>query len=141
MMKKIVDYIFYRTYLAYEKKGMSGTFSSILYISLGCFFLFIFIPGLLYDLLVGCSEAVTNGLFFCYLAIILSFMFNWYFKEEEVKKIFTNYKDSATNKLIPTWIFFILLPLCMVIGISLYAFLHKFFINKYNLHGYLYNHH
>lgn len=134
-----MDYIFYRTYLAYEKKEMPGKFSSSLYLACICIFLFLPIYGILNDLFLGASKLILRSVLCFYLGVVFFYIFRRFYRNEKLKYILSCFKNSPQNEKIPTWLFFFILPICMIAGIGLYSLLSSYFIQNYNLEGYLYN--
>lgn len=134
-----MDYIFYRTYLAYEKKKMPGKFSSSLYLACICIFLFLPIFGILNDLFLGASKLILKSILCLYLGVTFFYVFRRFYRNGKLRNILGCFKSNSLNEKIPTWLFFFILPICMIAGVGLYILLSGYFIQKYSLEGYLYN--
>lgn len=130
----IFDYIFYRVYRVYLKKDDPARFNSTLYISL--IYLFILFPlfSLLLELLRGDDKWVTKSMYIIYCILILFYNVNRYSKNY-IKTINTNYKVNS----VPNWLFFVILPITMVLGIVFYIWIKKSIVDEYQLQGYIYN--
>lgn len=117
-MIKIRDYIFYRTYEAYKKKGHSALFSSILYLSACDLFLFSFIYGICIYLLDGIEKKYKYYIFLLYFSIVVFLNIKKYYKTQKIEDLINLYQNNYLNKTIGSWVFFFILPICMVVGIG-----------------------
>lgn len=137
-MKNFIDLIFYRTYMAYEAKNMSGRFLSCLYISFIFLFLCAPIYGFIHDLLIGIPKSVSPWLYGIYILIILSLVVRRYGNRKVILELVKKFRKQNTNKLYPSWPYFLILPISMVVGIGSYFLLYDYVIQRYQLEGMLY---
>lgn len=137
-MKNIIDLIFYKTHLAYEKENQSGRFFSSLYLSLVILFLCTPFYGLINDLLIGYSKSFLKWIFGIYVAMIFVSVFYRYGKRGMTLALTKQFGNRTSLKKMPSWPFFLILPLAMIIGIGSYILLSIYCIKKYNLEGFLY---
>lgn len=136
-MTKIADYVFYRMYIAYLKKDDPALFTSILFISTCYFSIFFPLIGTLGNLMKK-GESHKNGyIILVYGLLIIFFVGRRYIKNRD--DILRRYSKSKYNKSVPTWMIYIIVPICMVLGIGLFIVIMKTVIRPYNLTGYLYN--
>lgn len=135
-MKKIEENIFYRTYIAYLNKDYPATFVSCLYIAFIYIFLLAPIYGLLSDLLSGIDKRTMKLLYAVYVLIILIMVFRKYYNKNIFNRVLSENKIKKTY--LPTWSYFLVLPLCMILGIGSYILISVYIIQQFNLEGYLY---
>ncbi|SDI27167.1 hypothetical protein SAMN04488062_1342 [Flavobacterium omnivorum] len=136
-MIKIRDYIFYRTYEAYKKKEHPALFSSTLYLSACDLFLFSFSYGICIYLLDGIEKKYKYYIFLLYFSIVVFLNINKYYKKQKIKDLISLYQNNYLNKTISSWVFFFILPICMVVGIGFHILI-SIIIKKYNLEGWLF---
>jgi len=117
----ILDYLFFRAYVAYEKKKEPGLFAASAYISVCCIFLFIPVIGLFIEYLNNSKLKIIAFVFYCVL-ILFSIFYN-YHKKSKIEKIIKRYKGSVYNNRIPIWMIFLILPISMFVGVGLYIIL------------------
>lgn len=136
-MRKIEENIFYRTYIAYLNRDYPATFVSCLYIT--CIYIFLLTPiyGLSVKLLTGVDKNVVKLLYAIYVLIILILVFRKYYNKNIFNRVLN--ENKIKKRYLPTWSYFIILPLCMVLGIGSYILTSVYIIQKFNLEGYLYN--
>lgn len=137
-MKNFIDLIFYKTYLAYEAKNMSGRFLSCLYISFIFLFLCAPIYGFIHDLLIGIPKSAFKWLYVIYILIILGLVTRRYGKREAIFELVKKFRKHNKNKISPSWPYFLVLPISMVVGIGSYFLLYDYVIHRYELEGLLY---
>ncbi|KIA95234.1 hypothetical protein OC25_07945 [Pedobacter kyungheensis] len=116
----MLDYIFYRAYIAYEKKKQPGLFSATAYCAVICLFLFMPLYGML-DILLKNQESLRKTAIVLYIILIIVSVFFRYFRKNKLRHIIEKYRFSKYNKKIATWLFFLILPLCMILGVWIYA--------------------
>ncbi len=134
----IIDYVFYRTYMAYKKgKTDPPRFSSICYI-IACLIGLTFpIYGFVCDLFKYESSKVDEWIYWLGIIGIVVWTFRT-FNRNHISTILYRYKNNRFNKKIPTWLFFLIFPICAVIGVALYINICIHIINPLNLEGCLY---
>lgn len=135
-MSRIKDYIFYRTYLAYLKWDRPPKFTSTAYLILIDIFLLMPIYGVVSDLTVVTDKGANKPLFLVYAGLICFLNFRRYYRKGMVEQILNKHKDRFFNK-ISIWVILLILPACMVIGVTIYILAYKLIISKYHLKGYL----
>ena len=135
-MKKIEENIFYNIYNSYLKKDYPATFVSSLYISFIYIFLFAPIYGFVVDLLQGIDKSFIKMLYAGYVVFILFFIFKKYYNKKTLNKIL---KIGETQKYFKSWIYFLTLPLSMILGVGVYILISINIVKRFNLEGFLYN--
>ncbi|WP_111959229.1 hypothetical protein [Chryseobacterium lathyri] len=136
-MKKIEENIFYRVYIAYLNKDYPATFVSCLYIAFVYMFLFAPIYGLCIDLFKGIGKNIIKFLYIIYVAVILIIIFKKYYNKVTLNNILNRNKHK--KQYLPTWCYFIILPISMILGIGLYILVSIQILQRLNLEGYLYD--
>ncbi len=136
---KIIDYIFYRAYIAYEKADEGGYFSGIIYLSC-CLLGFMFPLLAAFWSLMKCDREHTNsimtkttgGLFLLFIIICVSIRYLKYRKYERLRD---DFYDSKLNSIIPTWtLWFLVLPICFIGGVACSLKIQQL-MESYNLAG------
>ncbi len=118
----MLNYIFYRAYLAYEKKKESGLYSATMYCCAICVVLFMPILGLA-DLILGYGHKHKTEVGIVYFTLTPLLTFFYYYRRKNLKKLINKYRSSPYNKIIPSWLFFLGIPIAAVIGIGGYAWI------------------
>ena len=135
-MKKIEEYIFYRTYMAYKKKNDPALFSSVMYL-IGIYFsLLMPIHSSIIDLFKGIGKNYEKGMMFVCMIIIGIYVIRKYYNPQNLKNILA--QNRKKKKILPTWCYFTILPISMVIGVALYGLITSFVIKKFGLEGIIY---
>ena len=134
-MIRILDYIFYRTYIAYMKKNDPAEFVSPLYLWLCLFFLFLPLFAIFGDMASGDNGIYTNCVFGMYCFFVFIFVYIRYVKKDTIKEIIKNFSNCSLNRTIPTWCFFLALPISMVVGVTGLILVTKYIIYPYGLTG------
>ncbi|HCA07163.1 hypothetical protein [Chryseobacterium sp.] len=134
-MKKIEENIFYRVYIAYLNKDYPATFVSCLYIALIYMFLLAPIYGLCIDLLQGLDKNIVKFIYVIYVATIILIIFKKYYKKAILKNVLDKNKSK---QYLPTWCYFLILPLSMILGVGFYVLISIQILQRFNLEGYLY---
>ena len=132
---RIIDYIFYRVYLEYEKYDYSATFSSTCYISacLLCLFLPIIVP--LCNTLEDGENIFAIMFFLLYMVLIFIFIAIRYYQYDKIINLRCDYFGSKLNSSIPTWSIWLILPICVVIGFGSTIFIEIHIVKPYGLTG------
>ena len=135
-MKKVEEYIFYRTYMAYKKKNDPALFSSVMYL-IGIYFsLLMPIHSSIIDLFKGIGKNYEKGMMFGCMIIIGIYVIRKYYNPKNLKNILA--QNRKKKKILPTWCYFTILPISMVIGVALYGLITSFVIKKFGLEGIIY---
>ena len=135
----IADYIFYRVFWAYKKKGEAAKLLSLLYVAMVLvFFLFPFALFLL-ELLRDPWHRNDGYLYSAYLLIVFAYSCFRFFPNKNIRLLNRKYDKSHYNHSIPNWCFFVVLPLCMVWGIVAYSLVVKWLVKPFALRGIVYN--
>jgi hypothetical protein len=117
---KLMDYIFYRAYMAYKKKKEPGLFGATAYCSVIYLFLSMPIFGLV-DLFLKSQLLFKKAAIIIYILGVVIAVFLRYHRKSKLKQVIERYRGSGHNKQIPTWAIFCLLPLSMIFGVWGYA--------------------
>ena len=135
-MKKVEEYIFYRTYMAYKKKDDPALFSSSMYL-IGIYFsLLMPIHSSIIDLFKGIGKNYEKGMMFGSMISIGIYMIRKYYNPKNLKNILA--QNRKKKKILPTWFYFTILPISMVIGVALYGLTTSYVIKKFGLEGIIY---
>ena len=102
-MNRIIDYIFYRVYLEYEKYDYPVIFSSVCYISacIFCLFLPLIVP--LCNMLEDEEKNFAIMFFVLNMVLILFFISIRYYRYDKIINLRCDYSGSKLNNSIPTW--------------------------------------
>ena len=129
-MKKVEEYIFYRTYMAYKKKDDPELFSSSMYL-IGIYFsLLMPIHSSIIDLFKGIGKNYEKGMMFGCM-IIRIYVIRKYYNPKNLKNILA--QNRKKKKILPTWCYFTILPISIVV--ALYGLITSFVIKKFGLEG------
>lgn len=135
-MKKVEEYIFYRTYMAYKKKDDPALFSSVMYL-IGIYFsLLMPIHSSIIDLFKGIGKNYEKGMMFVCMIIIGIYVIRKYYNPKNLKNILV--QNQKKRKILPTWCYFTILPISMVIGVTLYILTSIYIIQGFSLEGIIY---
>lgn len=133
---KIEENIFYNIYNSYLKKDYPATFVSSLYISFIYIFLFAPIYGFVVDLLQGINKGFIKILYAGYVVLILFLIFKKYYNK---KTLYTILKIGDAQKSFNSWVYFLMLPLSMILGVGVYILVSIYIVKRFNLEGVFYN--
>lgn len=136
-MRKIEENIFYRVYIAYLNKDYPATFVSCLYITFIYMFLLAPIYGLCIDLFKGLDVNIVKFLYIIYVMVIFIVIFKKYYNKVTLNAILNRNKNN--KQYLPTWCYFLILPVSMVFGISFYILISIQVLQRFSLEGYLYD--
>jgi len=135
-MKKVEEYIFYRTYMAYKKKDDPALFSSSMYL-IGIYFsLLMPIHSSIIDLFKGIGKNYEKGMMFVCMIIIGIYVIRKYYNPKNLNNILV--QNQKKKKILPTWCYFTILPISMVVGVALYGLITSYVIKKFGLEGIIY---
>lgn len=133
---KILDYIFYRLYKAYDVKNDFPLSRSITYLIIDIFLVTWPFCGLLIDMLQRKEHDNTTEIIGSInVAIITSLVNHRYKKKDNREKIFKRYKNSKWNKIPSFFFYFILLAINLIIGVGGYILVRKNIVYPFNLEG------
>jgi RsiW-degrading membrane proteinase PrsW (M82 family) len=136
---KILDYIFYRTYMAYVKANDPATFGSVSYLMICLTFLLLPIGGGLAQLIRGENDNIFNFFMILYFILIVTFVLVRYLRRNKIRDIIAYFLLCNANSIIPTWCIFLVVPICMVTGVAGFLLECKYIIVPYNLEGIWYD--
>lgn len=119
---KILDYIFYRFYLYFKKSNFYRLpkLDSIISISIILFVLF-------RPIFNGCCKVmfedgyIKDRYSIPFLIFVIASVSIRYIKDDKVKEILDRYSNCGVNKMIPTWLFGLLLLICLFVAFALQA--------------------
>lgn len=134
-----MDYIYYRVYWAYRKKWESAKILSFLYMTMVFAFLFLPVAFSFCELLRDPCRRNDGCLLSIYLLSVLMYSYLRFFSNKKIRSINERFKENHLNQMIPDWWFFVLLPLSIAWGITIYCLLVKFLIIPFALRGIIYN--
>ena len=134
-MNRIIDYVFYRVYLKYEKYNYPAIFSSTCYISacILCLFLPLIVP--LCNMLEDETKTFAIMFFLLYMVLIFIFVLIRYYQYDKIINLRCDYSGSKLNNSIPTWSIWLILPICAVIGFGSTIFIEIHIVKPYGLTG------
>ena len=135
----MIDYIFYRVYRAYKKKGEAAKVLSLLYMTMSLAFFFYPFAAFLGELLRDSLRRNDGYLFFIYFLMVLIFSYLRFLPRKRVGMINKRFDKYRLNRVIPDWCFFMVLPFCVVWGITVYILLVRFVIKPFVLRGMIYD--
>ena len=79
------------------------------------------------ELFARSNKLISDVIFIIYCVTILLVVFNLLSKKK-ITKILNTYRDRREKSKIPTWPFFIVLPISMILGIGLHIFILEYII-------------
>ena len=65
--------------------------------------------------------------FYLYFISILGFVTMKYGNKKKIKRLYEKYSQHKFNRIIPTFCFFLILPICIIWGMSIYIIILKYF--------------
>ena len=128
----IINYIFFRIHMAYKAKHDSAMLNSILYLS--CVLMFVLLPIAGVVLEIARKGGRINTAFF-----ILGFVTMKYGNKKMVERLYKKYSQHKFNRIIPTYCFFLILPICIILGMSIYIIILKNFVDIDKIRDIIYN--
>jgi len=134
----IINYIFFRIHMAYKAKHDPAMLNSILYLS--CVFMFVLLPitGVVLEI-VREGDRINPAFFILYFILILGFVTMKYGNKKKIEVLYEKYSQHKFNRVIPTYCFFLILPICIIFGISIYVIISKYFIDLDKIRDIIYN--
>lgn len=126
-----MDYIYYRMYLWYTKKNDCATYTSIIFITMIKTFIWLPLVGFIGSL-CRAGKTKTDLYLYC-IFCVTTLIYSSIKYTRQKKEIFSKYKHSKWNKLIPNWMIFSSLPLSILWGVTIYIILCSKVINQYEL--------
>ena len=135
-MKKVEEYIFYRTYMAYKKKNDPALFSSSMYLTTIYIFLLMPIYGSIANLFRNNRNIYDQGIVVGSMISIGIYVIRKYYNPKNLKNILA--QNRKKKKILPTWCYFTILPISMVVGVALYGLTTSYVIKKFGLEGIIY---
>ena len=117
---KILDYIFYRFYLYFKNSNLYRLpkLDSIISISIILF-------GLFRPIFNGCCKVMFKDGYIKdrysvpFLMFVITSVSIRYIKDDKVKEILDRYSNCGVNKMIPTWLFGLLLLISLFVVFAL----------------------
>ena len=124
--------------MAYKAKHDPAMLNSILYLS--CVFMFVLLPktGVVLEI-VREGDRINPVFFILYFILILGFVTMKYGNKKKIEVLYEEYSQHKFNRVIPTYCFFLILPICIVFGISIYVIISKYFIDFDKIRDIIYN--
>lgn len=123
----IIDYIFYRLYISYYKDGSSPRISASCYFS-AIIASFLIPTCFLIEYLFNNHELAVAYLIVLY--IFIPIIIYKYYNRKKIATFLQRYKNYRHNKLIPSWIFFLLLPLALLWAFFISGLIIKYVLNQ-----------
>ena len=124
--------------MAYKAKHDPAMLNSILYLS--CVFMFVLLPitGVVLEI-VREGDRINPAFFILYFILILGFVTTKYGNKKKIEVLYEKYSQHKFNRVIPTYCFFLILPICIIFGISIYVIISKYFIDLDKIRDIIYN--
>ena len=124
--------------MAYKAKQDPAMLNSILYLS--CVFMFVLLPitGVVLEI-VWEGDRINPAFFILYFILILGFVTMKYGNKKKIEVLYEKYSQHKFNRVIPTYCFFLILPICIIFGISIYVIISKYFIDLDKIRDIIYN--
>ena len=124
--------------MAYKAKHEPAMLNSILYLS--CVFMFVLLPitGVVLEI-VREGDRINPAFFILYFILILGFVTMKYGNKKKIEVLYEKYSQHKFNRVIPTYCFFLILPICIIFGISIYVIISKYFIDFDKIRDIIYN--
>ena len=134
----IINYIFFRIHMAYKAKHDPAMLNSILYLS--CVLMFVLLPiaGIVLEI-VREGDRINPVFFILYFILILGLVTMKYGNKKKIEVLYEEYSQHKFNRVIPTYCFFLILPICIIFGISIYVIISKYFIDLDKIRDIIYN--
>ena len=122
--------------MAYKKKDDPALFSSSMYL-IGIYFsLLMPIHSSIIDLFKGIGKNYEKGMMFGYMIIFCIFVIRYNYNKKNLNNILV--QNQKKRKILPTWCYFTILPISMVIGVTLYILTSIYIIQGFGLEGIIY---
>ena len=128
-----MDYIYYRMYVWYVRKGDCAPVTSMLFITAVKFFLWFPLAGFVIASFSDGNKNANLAMYLLYAVLVFVHSLVRYAKRKD--DIFARYKRSKYNRSVSNWLIFSSLPLSIVGGVSIYIFLYVSVITPYCLNG------
>ena len=124
--------------MAYKAKHDPAMLNSILYLS--CVLMFVLLPiaGIVLEI-VREGDRINPVFFILYFILILGLVTMKYGNKKKIEVLYEEYSQHKFNRVIPTYCFFLILPICIIFGISIYVIISKYFIDLDKLRDIIYN--
>ena len=124
--------------MAYKAKHDPAMLNSILFLS--CVFMFVLLPitGVVFEILRE-GDRINPAFFILYFILILGFVTMKYGNKKKIEILYEKYSQHKFNRVIPTYCFFLILPICIIFGISIYVIISKYFIDLDKIRDIIYN--
>ena len=134
----IINYIFFRIHMAYKAKHDPAILNSILYLS--CVLMFVLLPiaGIVFEI-VREGDRINPVFFILYFILISGFVTMKYGNKKKIEVLYEEYSQHKFNRVIPTYCFFLILPICIIFGISIYVIISRYFIDFDKIRDIIYN--
>lgn len=78
---------------------------------------------------------MTNGFLLYGMPYIIIRIIRKYYNQKNLNDILA---QNQKKKILPTWFYFTILPISMVIGVALYGLITSYIIKKFDLEGIIY---
>ena len=134
-MIRILDYIFYRTYIAYMKRNDPAGFVSPLYLGICLFFSFLPLFAIFGDMVRGDNVLYNNSFIGIYILGIFLFVYIRYSRKYKIRELIGEFSNCSLNRAIPTWCFFCVYPISIVLGVTGLILVTKYIIRPCGLTG------
>lgn len=124
--------------MAYKAKHDPAMLNSILYLS--CVLMFVLLPiaGIVLEI-VREGDRINPVFFILYFILILGLVTMKYGNKKKIEVLYEEYSQHKFNRVIPTYCFFLILPICIIFGISIYVIISKYFIDLDKIRDIIYN--
>ena len=124
--------------MAYKAKHDPAMLNSILYLS--CVFMFVLLPitGVVLEI-VREGDRINPAFFILYFILILGCVTMKYGNKKKIEVLYEKYSQHKFNRVIPIYCFFLILPICIIFGISIYVIISKYFIDLDRIRDIIYN--
>ena len=134
----IINYIFFRIHMAYKAKHDPAMLNSILYLS--CILIFVLLPiaGVILEITRE-DGRINTAFFILYFISILGFVTMKYGNKKKVERLYKKYSQHKFNRIMPTYCFFFILPICIIWGMSIYIIILKYFVDIDKIRDIIYN--
>ena len=124
--------------MAYKAKHDPAMLNSILYLS--CVLMFVLLPiaGIVLEI-VREGDRINPVFFILYFILILGLVSMKYGNKKKIEVLYEEYSQHKFNRVIPTYCFFLILPICIIFGISIYVIISKYFSDLDKIRDIIYN--
>lgn len=130
-----MEYIYYRVYLAYQRKGDAAILLSPLYMAIVYALIFSPIAMFIIELLKDSQSSNSIYVLAIYMLLVLLYAFRKYLFKTDIKLLSKKFARKKINRSIPDWCFFTILPLCFIWWIITYSMIVDFIIKPLGLRG------